>query len=804
MALPNPDQPLVKVKRGPGRPRKVEPEEGKRAQRLQSMDDVAQRYHTPYDIIPGEGDPERRHKPTISVIELTSDGGGESTDLDDNELPRAPGQQSAAEAPPDTSDGVLRTLEDLMARFPFGDGQYYIYVKRLQPRAMHGVTMYGQQRNIKDRITIDEFIDIYGGGEYDLIPYGPPKRGGQTDESGRLIPKALAKPIRITIPWVGDYATPPSHDSVITSENEEEFEMHPMHDRQPFRGGRRQIETPASAKIHETELTFAERDKLRDREDRMAERQRVEREREGAVGAVTSVADKTIELLKEQLEEVRAELRESRSKPPGVTLEGISSLVSTMAPKSEPEELRRMREQHDSEIKRIEAAHKTALETLKSRHDDEMGRLRAAEREELSRAARRVEDLERESTKKVADAETRARADVERAQTEARKDLERQEKEYNRNLESSRRDHEREINNMRTQFDQQLQVERGSYERERMVMKELGTARVDTEKSVLNAEISTLKSELERTKAELAQAKRDLEQKGSLVKQLGEFSRVAEQMGFKKDEGGGGDGEGSEPMDWKAMIATGGVELVKNLPQVLAAATQALQARTQVPQQRAQMQQQYAPPPRQMSPVMPHQGQQPMWQTEETLDTTPLPESMQPRHTVPTMPIAPPPPAAFSQNDYGQPDFQPVTPPQQQMVPPPMQQAAQSQPPPVNERRRRRAAAQGAPPPAPAQAPPPAPGGVQISDDDIRTIQPQLEEAFASGQTPAQVAQHINQNFGAMGVSMGAQISAEAVAEALMRIGQAGSPLARREGQKFVRGLQAELVKIRDSQGVSS
>lgn len=86
----------------------------------------------------------------------------------------------------------------------------------------------------------------------------------------------------------------------------------------------------------------------------------------------------------------------------------------------------------------------------------------------------------------------------------------------------------------------------------------------------------------------------------------------------------------------------------------------------------------------------------------------------------------------------------------------------------------------------------------------MRQIQPQLEAALASGHTPVQVAQHIHEQFGIIGITMGSEISAEAVARALQRIGQSTSPLARRDGQKFLRALQAEMIKMRDSQGVSS
>lgn len=784
------DQELVKV---PRRGRKA----AERKQRFSSMDEIAAQYFTPQDVIPPDGQPESRHKPTISAIELTEDGGG----ADEDDLPRAPVQQSE-EAPPDTHDGVLRTLEDLMARFPFnGDGQYYIYVKRVAPRSFHGAATYGVQRYIKDRCTINDFIDTYGGGEYELIPYGPPRRGGQTDDNGQVVAKALAKPIKMWIPWVGDFATPPNPDSILTSENEEE-DMEPSARRLDFAG--RRIHTPATAKMHETELTFEEKRELRQREDERRREDRERRDRDAATGAVQSVAERTITMLEGQITSLQEELRGLREKPNGITTDGIASLLGAMHPKGDPDEIARMREQHQAEIARLERGHQQVLESIKSRHDDEMGRLRAAEREELGRMSRKVEDAERDCARKVTDAETRARAEVERAQNDARKDLERAEREYNRTLEQLRRDHEREIANMRTQFDQQLQIERGSYERERTMLKELSSSNLQTEKTVMSGEIAALKSELERVKLDLTAAKAELEKKGSLVKQMSEFNALAEQMGYDRAEGKGGEGEG-EALDWKAMIAKGGVELASRFPEILSAVGQAFQARAQasVQVQQRQHQAQHAPPVhRQLQQVMPPAGAIGGWQTEDTMQPASIPDDLHPRSAVPTMP--PPGQQQAYQQSYDQQQIVQAQPPLQAPPQQQMQPATPSALPPVNERRQRRRAQAQQPAPQAPPAQQQAPTEMEIPDDDMRQMQPQLEAALASGNTPIEVAQHIHQQFGVIGITMGAQISAESVARALQRIGQSTSPLARRDGQKFLRALQAEMIKMRDSQGVSS
>lgn len=792
MAVDFGDQKLVKV----GRPRKNVP-----APKNTSLDDVAARYHTPYDDVPTSKDPLERRHPTISLIELTADA---------RDVPPTLSADATDEALLDTSDGKLRTLEDLMGKFPFdGTGQYFVHVTRRMPRTFASAATFGVQQYIKSRITLDEFYDTYGGGEYELIVYGPPKRGGHTDDHGNMVPKALTNPIRFTVPWVGDYAIPPNPESMagIGSEDLDEDNMHGNGGRpDPAAFRSRGIATPATAKIHETSTLAQERREERDRAERRETVERQSREERTALDVVKEQAATTTEILQAQLAETQAELRELRNRepqqvvqPPAVTLEGVASLLGTMQPKSEPDEIRRMRDSHKEELTRLAAQHQQTIEAMRARHSEEITSVRTAERESTDRAQRRAEEAEREATRKVSDTETRCREREDRAKDDARKDLDRADKDYTRSLDALRRDHDREIQSLKNTHEQLLAVERGSYARSVESTKEISDSRVATEKTVLQGKLDTLSSELGRASAEVVSLKSELAKKGSIAKQLGEFESVASSLGFTR---GGGEGGEAPEVDWKTLVLTGGVELVKNLPNILASAAQAAQAaRGGSPPEQMPRRMMSAPPG--APPLsMPSPAQMP-WQSEETLHREPLPESMQrPYSGVPVMPQAGPAmegpfqsePAIEQGNQFqGYPPqgMQPVTesmPPGHMMMAP-----ATSMPsmPPVPQARQRRAERRSA-----QQAPAAGAVEVQISDEQLRAFQGDLESALQQGVPPETVAQGVFAMHGKKAAVVANQLSPEGVADALVRIGQSGSPLTRREGQKFLVALQAELRRL--------
>lgn len=796
-------QKIVKVPRG---------KKKSEAPPLRSIDDVAARYHTAHDVVPpDEEDPAKRRLPTISAIELEDDA-PERSSLDD--LPGA--RQESELAPADTSDGQMRTLEDLMARFPFGDGQYFIHVTRLQPRMVARVAVGGVQRPIDQHLTLDGFIDIYGGGSYQLIVYGPPRRGGQVDTEGNVIPKALTKPIKFTIPWAGDYAIPPNQDSLPGAIDDEEedpmirYQNRSGDERPSFRHsllGRRGIMTPAHADIHKNELAAEERREELAREEAKQERRERKLAEQSVVEAVKSSSETTVEILMKQMEKLEHELAQERAqngKNNGV--ESVLSLASALQPKADPAEINRLRDSHKMEIDRIQEAHRQSLETLRTRHEDEIARLRAGEREELARLNRRLEEMERKSQAEIEAAQRTARVDVTSAQENARKDIERLERDHTRALESLSKDHQRQIDHMKMTHDQVLSSERSSFERERTMARELQATRVDSEKSVLQGQIDQLKLQLTTLQTENAALKSDLSKKGSLPQQLGEFRELATALGYDNSKGAGEEGEEREPT-MKEMLLTGLGALASKLPSIIEAASTAVQS-ARTPQQQPAAPTVY----RQMMPqsqAMPmQQPPQQIWQSEDSLEMAPLPTSMQqPISLVPTMPPPapaqvmqqPPEPQAFHQSQYPVPEQQmrPVPPPLQAQLP-----AAAPAGPPPQQRRTRRVAAS-----APAAVPiaaPAAPVGEAFTPEQFAMVRPELEQALERGMTPRELAEDLKNRFGMAVLGPASQITPEAVLGVLQQIGEPNSPLGRREGQKFLRELRAEFLRILQSQGASA
>ena len=139
-----------------------------------------------------------------------------------------------------------RGLEDLMNVPPAWEGgEWKITVERKQPKSWSGVVVHGMLPSIRRRMSRTEFINTYGGGEYILILYGPPKRGAAVDASGRRRWKVYTQPVKYTLSF--------HQYEPLLPEDEDEFgaeENNTMRTYQQARGPR----SNADANIHRYDL----------------------------------------------------------------------------------------------------------------------------------------------------------------------------------------------------------------------------------------------------------------------------------------------------------------------------------------------------------------------------------------------------------------------------------------------------------------------------------------------------------------------------------------------------------------------
>jgi hypothetical protein len=713
-------------------------------------------------VPPEESRPERRDAPSIGAVQFR-------------------------EGPPDLSTSQQpRTLADL-TRYLDTSGNYEIDVTRKAPRMYGSVPCAGSQRPIRGYMTMSEFAEQYGGGDYELILYGPPRRGGIFDPKlGKMRPVALTDPVRVTVP----HHYPPNLEAGVLDDLEEEEE-----DMQRFGPGlRRGPATAADAKIFETSLQHEERmtDRQRDRERELEERlhsmpaqmkpfiDSVRTTSEKMVDVVREESQRREELLRENAEQerLRAEqqAREVRGRPTelGAMADMVTKMVNVMRP------------QEGKEAHVIETASRER-ENLVKLHQDEVRRITetmdARIRDANARADDRIRDIEARADRRVQEAEQRAERSVREAKDEVARQIADVTRVYEARIKDEERNHERE-----------LRARESSNE-----------VRVESLRTASEMRIAAKDDEVKRLQGELDRLRHDLAEVKDLPTQVEKFKSTATTLGFVQASEQHQD-EDKEPPDWKSMVGQIGLNLVSNLPNIIQSASDSvtrMRAQQQQPQQvYSQMQgDAYQTQPRQMAgggvPALRGPGGQPFVPRRLAFATEDGPEY------VGGPPIQPPP------RYPGQAPQAPGAPPGAPPVPPaPLQGAQQPLAPAPLPPQAPLQVAPPMPPPQPAmqplqpvlqQAAPPPPAAsaavLSLPKEQLAQIRLALEGAFEQAESVDEVAQSFIQQLGAPTIGqVVANISAEQViATVQAQPDGATSPLVRREGQKFVRALWESL-----------
>jgi hypothetical protein len=725
-----------------------------------------------------------------------------------------------AEASPsyEVDDGKLRSLEDLIAAFPVGDGQHYIRVTRKLPKIWQGIACAGIQRPIRAPITYESFVDEYGGGEYVLVMIGPPSKGGRLDPAtGLKKPKSLTKDVVFTVPWdasgVGGY--PPNPTSSLIGADAEDMKAllsleadtrEEMMD--PRTASRFAFHRPASAadaqiaKVQvDASLKREEREEKRARDREAAESAERQREASTIVPIASAIKDMSSEgarlaheremairqeaqrredLLrseaKEREESLRRELENDRSRMRDemdrigsnskTDMSGIAQLISVLRPSEDTKgELARLNESHSREIERLMRAHADDRNAWDSRLQSER-----------DSALRRIHEAEEAAERRIREAEERADRRVNEAKEDGRRQLQ---------------DVER-LHEMRAKESDKSQ------DRDRLMLQAAFDAKLAAEKAALVSQISGLEMEIKRLSLEASHYRQEAEANKDIVGQVEKISNIAGALGFVKES----DIETPEPEvkeagpDWKTILGGIATQAVSNMPAILQSAGDAM-GRVKggaVQQQQAINAQQYqqfatiAPPPR--GSVAPGAPNQLAFAPEDGGYINPshyhdAHAALVGNHALnapPPLPAhmsAPPPPPA---QDQRRPRRQQVARPQQTEV----QQVSVPPTPPETF----------APPAAEAAAPQES-EEMLISDDQIISMRPMLEEYIQSGKTPDQAAEEVAAQVGGkMVLKMFARgLSADRIGRLISGMPDgASSVIARRDGQQWLRKLQSVIA----------
>lgn len=675
------------------------------------------------------------------------------------------------------------TLLDLFSMFPQLDGvNWFIYVERKLPRIHSGLKCDGVLRPISRPLSLNDWADIYGGGEYKLIVYGPPKRGTVTNADGRVSPKKMTAPIIVRFPG------PPSFEGMYDDED-------PMSQPSefPVREPRRGPNTMADANIAVRQI-----DANADREKRLesqAERDRNEKEkllREKASGdsallsqllqSQNALRDQMIEREREVAEERRADaekwekrletLQAAAQRPDDVTR--FVSIAKSM--NTDSGSLDALRAEHAREVERMSDLRTRAEQHQQLQLKDERDRADRLIADERARAESRIRDAEERFHNAERELRTRTDSEVQRAKDEAERRLSDMDRMHNNRIADLERNHARDLAAKDSQTAMQLQ----------------------TVESTHSMRLEAAKSEVKRTQSDVERYRAEAEENKDVVSKIKKLKEDAEELGMVDAASAGGD---SEPETVPQMLMKVGGNLLSNLPNMLEHFSTLARGKNQQELEQArllgQREQMIAESQGALPGSHPRRGGAPRQ----------LPPALTPIASVQHAPLVPGPPRRVPRTD-GAPtvptaDMQPEEIMRLEeearragVAPAPQIEAAPaSMAPPPNQMEPIPSG-----PPEALAPPAPDPALTQQYREDLDIVQSEshLLPPYQNGVSPTIMAAEFARLY-PVDVIRGllAQLgSADRVIAAYQRTQGADHPFVRRDGKKFLRGLFEELAKV--------
>lgn len=716
-----------------------------------------------------------------------------------------------ADAPDFLQSAKPETIFDLFSMFPLDGDNWWIYVERKTPKTHSGTPCAGVLRPVIAPLSLADWQELYGGGTYKLIVYGPNKRGVHMTAAGTYPSKAMTEPITMTFPGI------PSFASIVYDEEED---MSQATQAGYIRG--RAPSTVADAKIRETEiaaeLTREERQAAREKEQREreeAKQRELEKAQRGATGEVSALArelaQQQAEFRREILEMQERHQQEMRARDE----RWESKLEAASAKKPERSEL-------DTALllsKNLNGDSKgatEALEALRAEHARENERTQRQMKDEHDRAEQRVKDERERCDRLIRDADDRAMARIKEVE-ERHRNLERDLRERSdREIQRAKDEADRRVSDLQHQHTLATASEERNHKRDMDMLTAQHASAVDALKNTYEMRLETARGEVKRTHTDVERWKSEAEKNKDPVAQIKKLKEDAAELGMVDASEAAGS---TEPETFGQMMGKAAVGVVQNLPTIVDNVSNMLRGRSaqELQQQRLlgrqemvdQAAQGFAPPqlpppharrrggapglgggfvPRHMSEVSPMPvgpgadpfvvpPQQVQFQAEAP--RAPEPEIVQ------TTGFPAPSGQGFT-NMPPEPQMRPQQAPSQ--APPQMQQLASVMPQPSP-----------APsmPPSPTALAQPGPAPAEIAEDrEILQAEQLLLPNYSAGAPPLMVAEGMLQQFGPDVVkNLVTVINPDRVILAIQRSGDPNSPFLRRDGKKYLRAIFDELQK---------
>jgi hypothetical protein len=428
-----------------------------------------------------------------------------------------------------------KTLQDIYARWPIGDGQHYLRVERVQPKVWQQLPVAGYLAEIKEPITEEQFQRFFGGKEYAVTLYGPDPKGRQDPNTGLPVIKAKTDPIKIHVPML-----PPNLAVLPAAKPTKKEEVEQMGQHNPFAtlfgAGQAGVPmTPADATMHRTTMDFMGGILKRGEDESRELRRELDKRgnmsdgalrvigdtNKAAMDASARAAEAREKVLNEQLSEARAERRRLEEKIDRMAQNGkgdgeaLKTLEILNPQAAAADALNSAKERHADELRHTRETHSETLRALKDRHKEEMDRARERERDTEDRNRRKVEDLEKAAEKR----EKELKEEIDRVRRDEREVAETRVKETEKRYEDRIRD-------VKEQHDRELRMN-----------EQHSTTRLDTQKATLEMAKNNAEERAQAAREEAERARQEAEDAKDPIKVKEKAEGLAEAFGYeKKDE----------------------------------------------------------------------------------------------------------------------------------------------------------------------------------------------------------------------------------------------------------------------------
>lgn len=499
--------------------------------------------------------------PLAARMELFGDLEAVAPDPETNPTKRAEGAVSPIILTDDAPDNWPKfskpeTLIDLFNMFPMIDGvSWFIHVKRKSPTQAYGMKITGPQRAITRPLSYTDWENIYGGGTFELIVYGPPKNGNVLDHQGRIASR------RLTDPFLFDFPGPPNTEGLVHAGGEELMNPTSLIEGQLPR----RPQTIAEGKVEEARIEVGAAREIRAETREERDRAKIERQQQQQLDSSAAMMKTFMEmqdkaaaretaLRSEQIEREREHARELRE-----LAESMDEKIKSLIPEKKPDDVERLikltgamnqsgsadeiRAEHAREVQRLTEQRARDQDSFNLQLKDARERSDRLVQDERQRADQRIKDAEERFHNKERDERERAASEIQKIKDEVERRLADQHRQMTDRIADLDRNHARDLASKEAAHAMQLKTTESTYE----------------------MRLDQAKGEVKRVGVDVERYRREADENKDFVGKISKFREQAAELGLVDASEAGG----SEPETFPQMLMKVGTNLAGALPSIV-------------------------------------------------------------------------------------------------------------------------------------------------------------------------------------------------------------------------------------------